>query len=176
MLQFESTTEKAMADYANARPEDPIAGLQRKIDSGDVNGVRQPLWDIFRRFSGRLKIPESSQVLVFSKTSFQIDHISRKTPRALYFNDDVYVGWVQGGPVLEFASVDPKLGAIFYTLDQKQSTRPQFERLVEGCLVCHDSSSTGGVPGFMMRSLLVDIDGNPILSAGSIVADRDAWA
>jgi hypothetical protein len=120
-----------------------------------------------------MKIPESSQTLVFSKTSFQIDHISVRAPRALYFNDDVYVGWVQGGPVLELASVDPTLGTIFYALPQKAGDKPQFERLNEGCLVCHDSSSTGGVPGLLMRSLLVDVSGNPILSAGStVMTDR----
>lgn len=169
MLQLVSDGEKAMADYAKAVPEDPIAALQRKIDSGAAHLEFDSRWGYLPSVLRELKIPESSQTLVFSRTSFQIDHIARKTPRALYFNDDTYVGWVQGGPVLEFASEDPKLGAIFYTMDQKRTDRPQFERLVEGCLVCHDSSSTGGIPGFMMRSLLVDIDGNPILSAGSSV-------
>ena len=41
-----------------------------------------------------LEVPVSSQMLVFSKTSFQYLHISPEHPRALYFNDDVYVGSV----------------------------------------------------------------------------------
>lgn len=169
VMQFQAGDENAVIDYARTPPQDPIAALQRKIDSGELKLDFDSRWGYLPAVLHALKIPESSQGLVFSKTSFQIDHISRLTPRALYFNDDVYVGWVQGGAVLELASEDPKLGAIFYALDQKKNARPQFERLVEGCLVCHYSSSTGSVPGFMMRTLLVDIDGNPILSAGSSV-------
>jgi len=173
MLQMGAGGERAMAEYSRERPNDPVARLQQKIDSGDITLDFDKKWGYLPAVLRALKIPESSQSLVFSKTSFQIDHISVQSPRALYFNDDVYVGWVQGGSVLEFASVDPKLGAMFYTLTQKPADRPQLERLVEGCLVCHNSSSTGGVPGFMMRSLLVDVDGNPILSAGtSVMTDR----
>jgi hypothetical protein len=64
---------------------------------------------------------------------------------------------VQGGPILEFASIDPKLGTIFYSLPQEQSAQPQFVREGSTCLVCHDSASiTGGVPGLIMRSVLPD--------------------
>jgi hypothetical protein len=173
MMQMASTGDRALNDYMKGRADDPIARLQQKIDAGTVNLTYDKKWGYLPAVLRAMKIPESTQTLVFSKTSFQIDHISRRTPRALYFNDDVYVGWVQGGPVLELASVDPVLGTIFYTLPQKAGERPQFERLNEGCLVCHDSSSTGGVPGLLMRSLLVDVDGNPILSAGStVMTDR----
>ena len=65
-----------------------------------------------------LQVPESSQVLVFSKTSFQATRISPRMPRALYFNDQVAVGYVRGGDVVEFTAVDPVGGVIFYTLDQ----------------------------------------------------------
>ena len=36
-----------------------------------------------------LQVPESSQTLVFSKTSLQRHRVSPKNPRALYFNKDV---------------------------------------------------------------------------------------
>jgi hypothetical protein len=173
MMQMASTGDRALNDYMKGHADDPIARLQKQVDAGKANLPFDKKWGYLPAVLRAMKIPESTQALVFSKTSFQIDHISRRTPRALYFNDDVYVGWVQGGPVLELASVDPVLGTIFYTLPQKASDRPQFERLNEGCLVCHDSSSTGGVPGLLMRSLLVDVDGNPILSAGStVMTDR----
>jgi len=173
MMQMASTGDRALNDYMKGHPDDPIARLQKQVDAGKVNLAFDKKWGYLPAVLRAMNIPESTQTLVFSKTSFQIDHISRRTPRALYFNDDVYVGWVQGGPVLELASVDPVLGTIFYTLPQKAGDKPQFERLNEGCLVCHDSSSTGGVPGLLMRSLLVDVDGNPILSAGStVMTDR----
>ena len=44
-----------------------------------------------------LGIPVESQMLVFSKTSHQNPLISPATPRAIYFNDEVYLGWVRGG-------------------------------------------------------------------------------
>jgi hypothetical protein len=173
MMQTTSTGDRALNDYLKGRADDPIARLQQKVNEGTAALPFDKKWGYLPAVLRAMKIPESTQTLVFSKTSFQIDHISRRTPRALYYNDDVYVGWVQGGPVLELASVDPVLGTVFYTLPQKASDRPQFERLNEGCLVCHDSSSTGGVPGLLMRSLLVDVDGNPILSAGStVMTDR----
>jgi len=177
LQQTGAGSDKIVNEYINSQPNDPIVGLQKRLDSGQTKLEFDSRWGYLPSILRELKISPSSQTLVFSKTSFQIDHISVQTPRALYFNDDVYVGWVQGGPVLEFGSVDPKLGAIFYTMDQKKDVPPQFDRQVEGCLVCHDSSSTGSVPGFMMRSVLPDIDGNVILSAGtSVMTDRSPLA
>ena len=60
-----------------------------------------------------LQVPAWSQTLVFSKTSLQINRISPATPRAIYFNDDTYVGWVNHGDVIELSAVDPEQGAIF---------------------------------------------------------------
>ena len=44
---------------------------------------------------------------------------------------------------------------------------PRFERRTDNCLVCHTSSRTEGVPGHVVRSLYVDPQGHPQLSAGS---------
>src|SRR5262245_28489048 len=54
-----------------------------------------------------LNVPTSSQTLVFSKSSFQLTQIAPDRPRAIYFNDDVYVGWVDHGQFIEITSVDP---------------------------------------------------------------------
>src|SRR5947207_15834448 len=54
-----------------------------------------------------LNVPVSSQSLVFSKSSFQLSQIGPEAPRAVYFNDDVYVGWVNHGQFIEIAEVDP---------------------------------------------------------------------
>jgi hypothetical protein len=175
VLQVDPGGERTLNEYIRKTPEDPIAHLQEKINSGETKLNFDKKWGYLPAVLRAMHISETTQSLVFSKSSFQIDHISVGTPRALYFNDDVYVGWVQGGPVLEFASIDPIVGSIFYTLPQKETERPQFERLNEGCLVCHDSSATAGVPGLLMRSVLVDKDGNPILSAGSsVMTDRSS--
>src|SRR4051812_13729994 len=66
---------------------------------------------------------------------------------------------------MEIASVDPKLGAVFYSIAQTAGPRPVITRETRTCLQCHDSaSSTGGVPGFIMRSTIADRHGYPVRS------------
>src|SRR5206468_981703 len=114
-----------------------------------------------------LKVPASSQMLVFSKTSFQGRIISPRHPRALYCNDDAYVGFVPNGDVVELAASDPQLGAVFYTLDQKPAAKPKIVRRVGECLECHASSMTREEPGFVVRSVFPDSSGHPILTNGT---------
>src|SRR5437016_3466832 len=87
---------------------DPVAELQRRIDTGAATLQFEDGQGYLRSLLKNLKIPVSSQSLVFSKSSFQLDLISPKTPRAIYVNDDVYIGFVQEGPLLELVSIDPK--------------------------------------------------------------------
>ncbi|MEP6668434.1 MAG: hypothetical protein ABJF10_04735 [Chthoniobacter sp.] len=144
--------------YSKATPADPIAELQAKITRGEVklpydneHGYLPALLDYF-------KIPASSQMLVFSKTSLQRTLITPKTPRALYFNDDVYIGYIPGAPVLEVSTVDPKLGGMFYHFEQDKVRHPQFVRDGD-CLRCHSGPRTMGVPGHVMRSIGTDLEG-----------------
>ena len=113
-----------------------------------------------------LDVPQSSQVMVFSKTSLQFRLISPRTPRAIYFNDSVYVGTIPGAPVLELIAHDPDRGAIFYTLSQTPG-KPQVVRARDECFDCHGSSRTGGLPGHVLRSVYPDGDGQPLLSEGT---------
>src|SRR5205085_6191073 len=140
--------EQVPINYSKSTPADAVAKLQQQIDEGGVTLAYDEAHGYLPAVLKALKVPVSSQGLVFSRTSLQVDRIAPWTPRAIYFNDDVYVGWVQGGPIMEIASVDPALGAVFYTLRQDPTGRPAFERQTQTCLQCHDSSSsTGGVPG-----------------------------
>ena len=102
----------------------------------------------------------------------QRHRISPKTPRALYFNDDVYIGYCQRGDVLEISAVDPQLGAVFYTLDQNETAQPQFTRQGDNCLICHGSSQTKDVPGHVVRSVFSDASGLPILASGTFRIDH----
>ena len=108
---------------------------------------------------------------MFSKTSLQRHRISPRTPRSLYFNDDVYVGFCQQGEVLEVSAVDSQLGTVFYTVSQQPSERPHLVRQSDNCLLCHSSSQTKDVPGHLVRSVFVDTAGMPILSAGTYRVD-----
>ncbi len=118
-----------------------------------------------------LQVPVESQVATFAKNSFQADLINRRNPRALYFSDDVAVGWVRGADVLEIAAHDPKQGGIFYTLDQKRTSAPEFKR-EDGCLECHLSWDTLGVPGFFLMSTLTVPDDPHTYATGFSSDDR----
>jgi hypothetical protein len=118
-----------------------------------------------------LNINPDSQALVFSKTSFQSQKISPRNPRAIYFNDNVAVGYVRGGEVLELASLDPRQGIVFYTLD----SRANFTRR-DVCLKCHQGPATQGVPGIFIGSVFPNAMGAPSRSAAIITDHRTPFA
>src|SRR5437867_1793014 len=107
---------------------DPVADLRTKLDSGETTLRFDAERGYLASLLDHLNIHVSSQTLVFSKTSFQSERISPVTPRALYFNDDVYVAWVQGAPAIEIMAVDPQKGAAFYLLGQNKDGPPGFEK------------------------------------------------
>ena len=111
-------------------------------------------------------------MLVFSKTSLQRERISPATPRAIYFNDEVLVGFCNRGRVMEISAADETIGTAFYTIDQAPGERPVIERQTDSCLLCHSSSANQGFPGHLVRSLYVDRQGNPLLASGSFRTDH----
>lgn len=160
--------DAAEKQYFTATLNDPIARLQKRIDAGEINLAYAPRrGGYLPAVLKALKIPVDSQTLVFSKTSLQIQDISPRSPRALYFNDDCYVGWVWGGGTLEISAVDPVQGAVFYTLYQKPIGRPRFVRQTFSCLQCHQTTMTQGVPGHIVRSVYPRPDGRPDFASGS---------
>lgn len=154
-------------NYEKARPDNVVARLKAKLDAGEIKAGYDAEWGFLPWLLKELKVSRTTQTLVFSKTSLQRSRINPRTPRALYFNDDVYVGYCHNGEVLEISAVDPQLGTVFYTLDQQDETKPTMQRQTDNCLICHGGSQTRQVPGHLVRSLHVDADGQPILSAGS---------
>lgn len=153
-------------NYKTARADNPVESLQRRIDRGQAKFDFVDDHGYLPSLLAELNIPRSSQALVFSKTSLQRDRITPKTPRAIYFNDDTYVGFCLRGDVLEVSAADSQLGTAFYTLDQRPDTKPRLTRQGDTCLTCHAASATGGVPGHLVRSVFTDRAGLPILSAG----------
>jgi hypothetical protein len=176
----DTPAEQEPISYSSPEVDDPVARLQRRLDRGEVQLKFDAEHGYLRSVLDFLKAPISSQGLVYSKTSFQRDRIAPETPRAVYFGDDVYVGWVQAGEVIELSSVDPQKGAIFYTLPQQETERPKFRRQTHECLQCHDSSLSRGIPGHLVRSVYPDPRGQPILSAGTFITGhqsplRERW-
>ncbi|HEY2416163.1 MAG TPA: hypothetical protein VGI40_28230 [Pirellulaceae bacterium] len=127
------------------------AGKKPEIDtSGDLAFLRSLLEE--------LKVPVSSQMLVFTATSLQKGLISARNPRALYFNDDTYVGFVPRGRV-EVISLDPELGGIFYIFDRLQpGRRPQVHRAFD-CMNCHAPRHMENIPGLVIESVIPGLTG-----------------
>jgi hypothetical protein len=145
--------------YATSSQSDPVFKLNQRLKDGEVTFESEPVTGYLHSVLKALNVPVESQVLVFSKTSFQAKRISPQNPRAIYFGDDVAVGFVRGGDVLEFMSQDPKLGSIFYQLHQNQAGIPQFERTDASCVYCHVSDVTQNVPGPFIGSVFPAADG-----------------
>jgi hypothetical protein len=160
-------------NYLTAPVDDPVARLQARLDRGESKleyGKQGYLPDVLRE----LGIGQSSQMLVFSKTSFQRTKISRRAPRAVYFNDDTYIGFCQQGEVIEVATTDPQQGAVFYTLRQEEVEKPIFQRQTHDCLQCHASSKTQDVPGHLVRSVFPDAVGMPVFNAGTFNTSHES--
>ncbi len=139
--------------YSTAPVADRVAALNEQLRDGRAQLKFDERNGYLRAVLDALKVPVESQVTPFAKNSFQAELIDPKNPRALYFSDDVAVGWVRGADLLELAAHDPKLGGIFYTIEQKPAAKPEFKRN-DNCLACHLSWDTLGVPGFFLMSTL----------------------
>src|SRR5690242_17621453 len=92
MMPFDEET----INYSKAKDLSPVARLQDKIDCGQVQLAFDPVHGYLPAVLHALGISTNSQMLVFSKTSFQRERISPQTPRALYFNDQTYIGYIPG--------------------------------------------------------------------------------
>ncbi len=172
--------ERPPIDYMNTEVHDPVAVLAAKLKAGEVSLDYDKTFGYLKSVLKALDVPISSQTLVFSKTSLQLQRISPRRPRSLYFNDDVYVGYCQQGDVLEFAATDAEQGATFYTLEQLDDGKPKLVRDRGVCLSCHASNRTQNVPGYLVRSVFTDVAGQPKLGSKTFTTDhtsdiKDRW-
>jgi hypothetical protein len=147
--------EHKAIQYFETPANEAVKRLDDSLDEGKAKLDFQPgglgyLPDLLKQ----LGLNVDSQVLVFSQTSFQATLISPQRPRAVYFNDEIAVGFVQNGEVMEVSSLDPKQGVIFYTLNTGRAAKPTFARR-EVCLQCHQGGQTLGVPGLVVSSQYV---------------------
>ncbi len=164
--------ERDPIHYGSAPVHNAISRLQHSLASDETTLPYDGNFGYLPGLLSVLNIPQSSQMLVFSKTSMQRQCITARTPRAVYFNDDNYVGYCQDGAVLEILSVDPQLGSVFYTLDQEKADKPHLKRQDDTCLICHASSQNQGIPGLLLRSLYADAEGFPLLNLGGYRTDQ----
>lgn len=167
-------------EYVRRPVNDPAGKLAEQLERGTLTlrsreGVLGYLPDVLEHFH----VNADSQMLVFSKTSFQAAKISPDNPRAIYFNDDVAVGYVPGGESLEIAAIDALAGPVFYTLSVDRAGKPQIARNVV-CLSCHQGPNTAGVPGIYVGSVIPGPTGAPLRDESAIITDhrsdfKDRW-
>jgi hypothetical protein len=156
--------------YNTRMPHDEVSYLNQRIQRGQVHLQYQGPQGYLRSVLESLDVPVESQLVVFSKTSFQSERISPTNPRSIFFNDSVVVGWVRGGPLLELAAEDPRQGMMFFSMGQNPSGPPHANR-DPNCLPCHVSEESMGVPGTLMRSVYPDADGKTISELGTFLTD-----
>ncbi len=171
-LPFPGTLDQHPAiNYGLSTGEDPVSRLDRQLELGDAKLTFEPGLGYLRSLLAALDVPVESQLLLFSKTAVQQAYTSPETPRALYFNDSVVVGYIPGAPLLEVASHDPRQGVRFFSLSQDEKSPPSFATH-ERCLTCHLSSNSLDVPGLLVRSMFTGPDGGTRPQMGSFLVDH----
>lgn len=167
-------TEYPQMGYGKQAPTDRFTQVMAELQK---QGAKLPHDALGRGYlDGLLQalgIDPSSQVLVFSKTSLKQRFITPENPRSLFFNDDVYVGFVPGSRTLEVAVMDPNLGPVFFDFSQDPAAEEPFKQETSRCLRCHDTYSMtgGGVPRFMLNSVIAGADGNLVSHELSEITD-----
>ena len=86
-------------NYFQSTPKDRFTLLKNDLESGRIALDHSSEKAFVVSLLKVLGIPVSSQMLVFSTTSLQLSLISPSNPRALYFTDDLYLGYVPGGRI-----------------------------------------------------------------------------
>lgn len=153
-------------NYDSAERDDAVAHLMLDVTAGKASMEWDEKLGWLPALLSAFDMERSSQVLVFSKTSLQHNLISPRRPRALYFGEAAYVGWIPGAPFMEVIAMDPVQGPTFYSLAQEPG-KPVFTRRDNDCLTCHASPKTRNWPGNIVRSVHSDPKGFPILRSGT---------
>jgi hypothetical protein len=147
-------------------PTNAVEALEARLEKGEVkltfasdgHGYLKSVLDA-------LNVSPESQVLPFTKSSLQFDRISPATPRTVYFNDDVAVGAVHPGGLIEILVNDRRGGIAFYTLDNNKplsenSGTPRLQTENARCVVCHGMVNMV-TPGWIVANIIATSDGMP---------------
>jgi hypothetical protein len=143
---------EAPHSYWSRTPVDAFAGLLARQQAGRLPAFSGEPREQLVALLEALQVSQGSQLLAYSATSLQSGLILPSNPRAIYFNEEVYVGYVPGGR-LEVAAIDPVLGPVFYLAQTDAAGRLQAQR-TERCMNCHAGRTSWGVPGLVAESVI----------------------
>ena len=152
----------AISQAAEPAPFNAIEALQARLDKGEAKlAFAEDGQGYLRSLLAALEVPEDSQVLTFTRSSLQFDKISPKSPRAIYFRDDIAVAAVHQGKLLELIVNDKRGGLAFYTLDAAKTDKPQLVEEGNTCAVCHGMVNRFA-PGWIVANISATTDGTPV--------------
>jgi hypothetical protein len=179
LLLLASMTLWAEEAYEEMPVAYSLTKSQTKIDQliGELNQKVLPKWidaeeSILPQLLKYLEVPISSQLLVFSATSLQRSLIHPETPRAIYFNDDIYIGYCQKG-LIEIIAVDGTIGPVFYRMKEYQEKGSYELQRDNQCLTCHGDHFTRDIAGLIVRSVYPNAEGRAIGQFGSDLVEVD---
>jgi len=164
--------EESPIRYSRRTPGDIAASWSRTLPVGEPKFDHSSPKAFLKSVLDELDISPTSQLLVFSTTSFQNKKIDGARPRALYFNENHYVGFVQGGPV-ELATTDSRMGVNFYTMSvpKPNDLRGPTLHRDPACITCHAGNSQSDFPGLMALSVFSTEEGSQVLQGTTHVVD-----
>jgi hypothetical protein len=143
---FDQSINHPAIKYLTADTDTVVDRLNQKLRGGSARLVYEEKTGYLKSVLDLLHIPVESQVMVYTQTSLQAQHIRMTNPRAIYFNDTVSVGYIRGAGLIEVVAQDAKMGSVFYTVREEPAQQATFGR-DQQCLRCHLSWDTLGVPG-----------------------------
>jgi hypothetical protein len=158
-LAITATAAARAAD--TPEPNNVVEVLEAKLAKGEVKlAFASDGHGYLKTVLEALKVSPESQVLPFTKSSLQYDRIGPATPRAVYFNDDVAVGAVHPGGLIEILANDRRGGIVFYTLDNNAPGSLRLEEEGSRCAVCHGMVNNV-TPGWIVANITAIPDGTP---------------
>lgn len=144
---FDQSVNHPAIKYLTADTDTVVDRANKKLQDGSAKLVYDEKTGYLKSVLALLDIPVESQVMVYTQTSLQAQHIRMDNPRAIYFNDHVSIGYIRGAGLIEVVAQDPKMGSVFYVVHEVPAAQANFGRESSQCLRCHLSWDTLGVPG-----------------------------
>lgn len=153
--------EKPPHDYWTRALRDPFSVWLEKVAKGEAVVPTGSEIEVMRGFLKIFSVPVSSQMMVYSATSRQTI-ISPYRPRALYFKEDLYIGFVPGGRI-EVASIDPEAGPVFRIFNFPQGDRAVIQPdRSDRCMQCHAGHDNHQLPKLVIDSVIVNHEGGSL--------------
>ena len=93
---FDQSINHPAIKYLTADTDTVVDRLNQKLRDGSAKLVFDEKTGYLKSVLELLQVPVESQVMVYTQTSLQAQHIRMNNPRAIYFNDTVSVGYIRG--------------------------------------------------------------------------------